>query len=52
MRIDAAPTDGDSFTLVSFYHPGGNVTLPYAVPKGTVLTLYVADKVAARKTAN
>ena len=33
----------------SFNHPGGNLTIPYEVPRGTTLVLSVADKVEARK---
>ena len=49
MKLDAYPAEGTSYTIVSFNHPGGNVTIPYAVPRGTTLVLSVADKVEARK---
>lgn len=52
MKLVAVPTEGDSYTVVSFNHPGGNVTIPYAVPQGTNLVLYVVDKVVAKKSAN
>lgn len=52
MKLDAIPTEGDAYTIVSFNHPGGNLTIPYAVPKGTQLVLYVVDKVQSRKTVN
>lgn len=52
MKLDATPSEGDAYTIVSFYHPGGIVTIPYAVPRGTTLTLSVVDKVAAKKTVN
>lgn len=52
MKLVAVPTEGDSYTVVSFNHPGGNVTIPYAVPQGTNLVLYVVDKVVARQSAN
>ncbi|MCR5187313.1 MAG: PASTA domain-containing protein [Treponema sp.] len=52
MKLDAKPAEGDSYTIVSFAHPGGNVTIPYAVPKGTQLVLTVVDKVVSRKTVN
>ncbi len=51
MKLDAFPSEGTSYTIVSFNHPGGNLTIPYEVPKGTTLVLSVADKVEARKTA-
>jgi len=52
MRLEATPAEGDPYTIVNFNHPGGMLTLPYAVPKGTTLTLYVVDKVTAKKVAN
>ncbi len=45
MKLDATTSDGNTYTLVSFLHTGSNLTLPYAVPKDTTLTLYVVDKV-------
>lgn len=52
MKLVAVPVEGDSYTVVSFNHPGGNLTIPYAVPHGTNLVLYVSDKVVARQAAN
>ena len=48
MRIDAALPDGNTYTLVNFLHTGASLTVPYAVPSGTVLTLYVVDKEAKK----
>ncbi len=44
MRLDASTSDGNTYTLVNFMHTGASLTLPYAVPKETTLTLYVVDK--------
>lgn len=44
MRLDATTEDGNTYTLVNFLHTGANLTIPYAVPRNTVLTLYVVDK--------
>lgn len=44
MRLDATTEDGNTYTLVNFLHTGANLTIPYAVPQNTVLTLYVVDK--------
>lgn len=44
MRLDAKTQDGNTYTLVNFLHTGSSLTLPYAVPRETVLTLYVVDK--------
>ena len=52
MKLDAKPAEGDAYTLVTFSHPGGNVTIPYSVPHGTTLLLKVSDKVVARQTVN
>lgn len=49
MKLDAYPAEGTSYTIVSFNHPGGNLTIPYCVTHGTTLVLTVADKVEARK---
>lgn len=52
MKLEAYPAEGNSYTLLSFNHPGGNVTIPYAVPKGTTLELSVVNKVISKKTVN
>ena len=52
MKIEAYPAEGNSYTLLSFSHPGGSVTIPYAVPKGTRLELSVVNKVVSKKTVN
>ena len=49
MKLEAYPAEGNSYTIVSFNHPGGNLTIPYEVPRGTTLVLSVADKVESRK---
>ena len=48
MRLEAVPEEGNSYTILNFNHPGGNVTIPYSVAKGTTLILYVVDKVTDR----
>ncbi len=49
MKLEAYPAEGTAYTIVNFNHPGGNLTIPYEVPRGTTLVLSVADKVEARK---
>lgn len=44
MRLEAVPVEGKSYTILNFNHPGGNLTIPYSVAKGTTLILYVAEK--------
>jgi|GEM_PF-91757 len=50
VRLEAVQQDGTSVTVISFNHPGGNITIPYAVSKGTTLVLTVVDKVHKRVT--
>jgi len=52
MHLDAVPAEGNSYTIVSFTHPGGNLTIPYSVAHGTTLVLYVGDKIQAKKVIN
>ena len=52
MELKAYPQDGNPYTIVSFNHPGGDVTIPYAVPKGTTLEFSVVGKVYSKKTVN
>ena len=52
MKLDAYPAEGTSYTIISFNHPGGNLTIPYDVPRGTTLVLSVAEKVEARETVD
>ena len=52
MKLEAIPSEDDPYTIISFNHPGGNVTIPYSVPHGTVLSLTVVDKVISKKTVN
>lgn len=48
MRLEATSPDGEKYTLVAFSHPGGSLTVPYAVPSGTQLVLLVEGREAAR----
>ena len=52
MELKAYPLEGNPYTVLNFNHPGGNVTIPYAVPKGTVLEFSVVGKVYSKKTVN
>jgi len=44
MKLEALNPDGEQYTLTTFSHPGGNLTIPYAVPAGTKLTLFIEGK--------
>ncbi len=50
LKLEALAPEGGRYTLVTFDHPGGNLTVPYAVPPGTVLILSILDNEAARIT--
>ena len=52
MKLVAVPSEGDSYTILSFVHPGGQVTIPYSVPKGTTLVLYIVDKESSKQQIN
>lgn len=50
VRLDATSTTGETSTIIDFNHTGLNLTIPYAVPAGTILTLYVVGKETNRVT--
>ena len=50
VSLTAIPQEGDSYSIVNFKHPGGKLTIPYAVPRLTVLVLTVQDQEIARFT--
>lgn len=50
MHLDAETTDGEQYTLTTFNHPGGNLTIPYEVPAGTKLTLFVEGRATTTLT--
>ena len=52
MKLVAVPSEGDSYTILSFVHPGGQVTITYSVPKGTTLVLYIVDKESSKQQIN
>ena len=49
IKLTAEPEDGDTYTIVTFSHPGGSVTIPYAVPRGTELVLSVVSSAGERE---
>lgn len=48
MQVQAVKADGSTSTLTSFSHPGGLLTVPYALPKGTQLILLVEGRETAK----
>lgn len=49
VQLDVIPPDGDPYTLVTFKHQGGKLTIPYAVPQFSELVLSVEDKEQLRQ---
>ncbi len=43
INLVASPPEGDDYSIVSFYHTGRELTIPYAVPQGTTITLSAQD---------
>ena len=50
VKLEAYPPEGASYTLASFNHIGGEITVPYAVPHGTTLALSVLNQEKERLT--
>ncbi len=50
VRLEAMPANGAAYKLVTFKHPGGNLSIPYSVAKNTVLILYVQNSEVAQIT--
>lgn len=48
MQVQVVTPDGLQSTLTSFAHPGGQLTVPYALPKGSQLVLLVEGQETAR----
>lgn len=49
IQLDVIPPEGDRYTLVTFKHLGGTLTIPYAVPQFSELVLSVEDKEQIRQ---
>lgn len=47
MYVEAVTPDGTKLDVAKFQHIGGYVSIPYSVPRGSVLKLYVLDDVKA-----
>ncbi|MDD7417396.1 MAG: PASTA domain-containing protein [Treponemataceae bacterium] len=50
VKLDALTPEGERFNVVTMMHPGGKITIPYILPLGTELILYIYDKEVIRKT--
>lgn len=49
VTLELNDVDGNVSDLVHFNHPGEEITIPYAVKKGSVLTLYVMDTLVTQQ---
>lgn len=49
VQLDVIPPEGDKYSLVTFRHLGGKLTIPYAVPQFSELVLYIEDKEQVRQ---
>lgn len=50
MQVKVIYPDGQEGTLTSFAHPGGKLTVPYALPKNSQLILMVENRETAKTT--
>ncbi|OJF77380.1 MAG: penicillin-binding protein [Treponema sp. CETP13] len=50
VSLDATTEDGETYNVVEFKHPGGEITIPYSVTSGTKLVLSVLGKQVSKKT--
>jgi beta-lactam-binding protein with PASTA domain len=51
VRLVSRPPTGQSLTVIAFDHPGGHITIPYAVPVGSELTLSAANRTIVSQIA-
>jgi beta-lactam-binding protein with PASTA domain len=52
VQLVAKSPAGQSTTLVAFDHPGGHITIPYAMPARSELTLIAAGRTVATQLVN
>lgn len=48
VKLDVIPQEGSRYGIATFNHVGGALTVPYAVPHGSVLVLSVLDREVER----
>lgn len=48
ISVEAISPDAEKYNLVTFSHSGGRISIPYAVPAGTQLILYVENMESAK----
>lgn len=47
IKMEAVTPKGERYEIVSMKHPGGSLTIPYALPEGTLLVLTILNKEVA-----
>ena len=50
VKLDVIPQEGSRYGIATFNHIGGALTIPYAVPHGSVLVLSVLDREVERES--
>ncbi len=50
VKLEEIKQDGTSTVIISFNHPGGNLSIPYSATKGSALVLTVVDRIRKRIT--
>jgi beta-lactam-binding protein with PASTA domain len=50
VRLEALPPSGERYQLISVDYPGGNFTVPYRLPVGSVLILSMMNREIHRET--
>lgn len=48
VKLDVIPQEGSRYGIATFNHVGGTLTIPYAVPHGSVLVLSVLEREVER----
>ncbi|MBR5646933.1 MAG: PASTA domain-containing protein [Treponema sp.] len=49
MKLVFRASDGTETELLSFNHPGGNLTVPYVLPQGATILLFVHDSIVEKE---
>ncbi|MBR3548621.1 MAG: PASTA domain-containing protein [Treponema sp.] len=52
VRLESTDAEGNTKEITTISHPGKQVQIPYAVSKGSVLTLYAMDSTVTQQTVN
>lgn len=50
IKLEAITPEDERYQIASIMHPGGLLTIPYVVPRNSILVLSIYDKEAIRRT--